>query len=414
MERSVIRILGACCATAMVMSVLSGTATAQDSCPDATDTSTVLTSDCLVDDNLRAAIEDALGESSGADITVGELAGLTTLKARRDGISDATGIEYATGLTHLDLRWNGLTRIDVSKNTELTHLLLGANEFAPYDHDDDEMTDDVFPVTGLDQLTKLRTISLYENELTSIDLTASTGLRHAYLWDSGLTSIDVEGLSELRHLWVNDNELTEITGLGDLTRLAVLKASENQFTSIDLSNNTGLGILELNDNQLAPYDHDDDVDTDEVFPVIGLDKLTGLSQLGLSDNALTSIDASSNTGLRGLYVNRNSLTSVDVSSLSKLGGLGLDDNELTSIDVSDLTSLAGLYLDDNALTSITGLGNLSGLQRLYLRNNALTSIDLAGLTSLHTIRLCGNPDLGADDVQNAPFRIGVGDCAGGL
>ncbi len=396
---------------AMVMSVLTGTAAAQAACPAATDTNDVLTSDCLVDNNLRAAIEQALNKSSGADITVGELAGLTKLTARRAGISDATGIEYATGLTHLDLRWNNLTSIDVSKNTSLTHLLLGANEFAPDEGDNNEQNTPVSPVTGLDQLTKLRTLSLYESELTSIDLTANTELRHAYLWDAGLTSIDVSGLDDLRHLRVDNNSLTAITGLDDLTRLVVLKATENDIASIDLSDNTSLGIIELTDNELAPYDHDDDEMTDDVFPITGLNWIRELKQLHLSNNGLTSIDASSNTDLIGLYLNNNSLTSVDVSSLTKLNGLGLDDNELTSIDVSDLTSLVGLYADNNSLTSITGLGNATKLVRLSLRKNSLTSLDLAGLNALRTLRLCGNSNLSVSNAH-AGLSYYVGSCGG--
>ena len=47
----------------------------------------------IPDANLRAAIESALGLSSGAPITEAALAGLTTLDASGEGVADLTGLE---------------------------------------------------------------------------------------------------------------------------------------------------------------------------------------------------------------------------------------------------------------------------------------------------------------------------------
>ena len=287
------RTVGVClCAMGLVLSVLAGVSGAQVSCPVAADTSTVLSSGCLPDANLRAAIERALGKSSGADITVGELAGLTELWASDAGISDATGIEYATGLTILNLMDNEITRIDVSKNVNLTGLSLRNNELAPYDHDDDPATDPVFPITGLDRLTRLK--------------------------------------------W-----------------------------------------------------------------------------LDLGDNGLTSIDVSDNTNLNVLLVNANELTEIDVSGLSKLDSLSLGGNELTSLDVSDLTSLRYLYLSRNRLTQITGLSNLSKLEILDVQSNRLTSFDFDGLDSLRWVAWCANP-IQAGNVHNRPSTVTAQFCGGGL
>ncbi len=355
------RILWACCTVMLVMSVLAGVAPAQVTCPGAADTSTVLTSDCLVDAGLRAAIEAALGKSPGDDITVGELQGLTTLDAPEREISDATGIEYATGLTFLVLSKNNLSSIDLTSNTALEEIGIGEND---------------------------------------------------------LTSIDVTGLDKVEILYLDDNDLTGITGLDDLTKLGYLKADGNDFESIDLSANTALYYISLDDNELGS--------------ITGLSNLTGLTELSLTDNMLTSVDASNSTRLTRLLLNRNSLTSVDVSDLSKLLTLGLDGNDLESIDVSDLTSLRGLYLDDNELgpydhdddemtddvSPITGLSNLGALKRLHLANNELTSLDLTGLVKLRWLRLCGNSDLYLSDITQEPSTPMVypslGPCSGGL
>ena len=62
----------------------------------------------IPDENLRAAIETALGKASGAAISEAEMAELTSLRAQYVGIKDLTGLEHATGLTELRLSYNDI------------------------------------------------------------------------------------------------------------------------------------------------------------------------------------------------------------------------------------------------------------------------------------------------------------------
>ena len=57
----------------------------------------------IPDVNLRAVIEDSLDKASGATITRAEMATLTRIDAQDANIHNLTGLEYATGLTHLYL-----------------------------------------------------------------------------------------------------------------------------------------------------------------------------------------------------------------------------------------------------------------------------------------------------------------------
>ena len=76
----------------------------------------------IPDPGLRAAIESKLGKSSGADITVGNMKGMTgTLNAYNRNISDITGIEYAVNIVGLWLDNNQISNIEaLSGLTNLT------------------------------------------------------------------------------------------------------------------------------------------------------------------------------------------------------------------------------------------------------------------------------------------------------
>ena len=72
--------------------------------------------------NLRAKIKAALGKAAGETITRTDMAMLTMLKAFKANISNLTGLEYATNLTHLYLEDNRIS--DLSALSGLSNLLV--------------------------------------------------------------------------------------------------------------------------------------------------------------------------------------------------------------------------------------------------------------------------------------------------
>jgi len=62
----------------------------------------------MPDAALRTAINQALGRNAMDALNVGEMAQLTSLNAAGLGISDLTGLQYASNLTYLDLRNNNI------------------------------------------------------------------------------------------------------------------------------------------------------------------------------------------------------------------------------------------------------------------------------------------------------------------
>jgi Leucine-rich repeat (LRR) protein len=301
--------------------------------------------------------------------TVRELKlGLNDVIAENLKIKDLTGIQDFTALTYLVLWNNQLTSIDVSANTALTSLLLANNQLTSID---------------ISANTALTQLDLNKNQLTSIDVSANKALTGLSLNQNQLTSIDVSANTALTSLLLANNQLNSIDVSAN-TVLTGLSLSQNQLTSIDVTANKTLTQLDLYQNQLTSID---------------VSANTALTGLFLYQNQLTSIDVSANKALTGLSLNQNQLTSIDVSANTVLTGLSLSQNQLTSIDVTANKTLTQLDLYQNQLTSIDVTAN-TALTSLSLSNNQLTSIDVSANTALTGLLLLNNQLTSIDVTAN--------------
>ena len=183
----------------------------------------------IPDANLRAAIADSLGKARGAPITREEMASLTRLEALNSNISDLTGLEFATGLTVLDLGY------EVVDNT-----IVNSNSIS-----------DITPLSGLTKLTKLSLSSNNISDISSLSsLTNLTMLDLAYNSISGITPLS--GLTKLAWLELSGNGISDITPLSGLTGLTNLYLRFNSISDISsLSSLTNLTVLWLRENNIS-------------------------------------------------------------------------------------------------------------------------------------------------------------------
>ncbi len=190
----------------------------------------------LPDQNLRAAIETALGKAKGDPITPSEMATLTDLVAKNANISDLTGLEFATNLTFLWLENNNITDISsVTGLTKLTRLDFGNNFIA-----------DISPVAGLDNLTSLW---LWDNSISDISsVTGLTNLTKLGLWGNSISDISPLvaniGLGSGDTVYVRGNPLSY---LSIHTHIPILK---NRGVKIEFDNQAHPALLKISgDNQ---------------------------------------------------------------------------------------------------------------------------------------------------------------------
>ena len=301
---------------------------------------------------------------------------LTRLFEHGAGISDLSGLEYATNLTRLGLEGNDIT--------------------------------DVSALAGLTNLTEL---SLFSNAITDISALAGlTRLTRLYLGLNNVTDISaLAGLTNLTVLSLVGNSVADISLLSGLTNLTELSLSDTNIPDLaalsDLSNLTHLRLIATNTADLSPLagltnltsvvlSHNKIVD---ISPLAGL---TNLTDLNFWENQIEDISALAGlTNLTRLGLGLNNITDISaLAGLTKLTELALNDNAITDISpLAGLTNLTWLNLAFNSVTDISALAGLTNLMELNLAGNHITDISaLSGLTNLQ------NPDLRANPLNDLP------------
>ena len=241
-------------------------------------------------------------------------------------IKSTTGIEKLTSLTDLSLYNNKLSSIDLSKNTALTDLDLSVNNISSID---------------LSKNTALKELNLNVNNINSIDLSKNTALKELNL--NNISSIDLSKNTALTSLSLYFDNLSNID-LSKNTSLTYLVLERSKISNIDLSKNTSLRYLVLSDNKISNID---------------LSKNTSLRYLNLSNN-ISSIDLSKNTALTRLYLNDNNISSIDLSKNTDLTELDLSSNNISSIklyDNFDISKLKGAIKNQNTYQTYLDLGS---------------------------------------------------------
>jgi len=214
-------------------------------------------------------------------------------------------------------------------------------------------------LTGIGAFTALTFLNCYNNQLTSLNVSANTALTHLWCYNNQLTSLNVSANTALTYLLCYSNQLTTLNVSAN-TSLLWLSCNNNQLTSLNVSANTALTQLWCSNNQLT---------------TLNVSANTALTSLWCSNNPLTGLNVSANTALTYLGCSCNSLTSLNVSANTALTQLDCYSNQLTSLDVTTNSALQNLYCYSNQLTTLNVSAN-SSLLWLSCSNNQLTSLNV--------------------------------------
>lgn len=265
----------------------------------------------IVDDNLRAVINQTLGQPLNSTITSSQMLQLTSLNAADRNIKNLSGLGSAKNLRKLYLNNNSIVNIKPLSNlSNLTELNLSNNK--------------IYDLIPLGKLTKLNNLNLSSNK---IDGLSSSSLSPLSSLDQ-LTTLDLSN-NEI----INETNITTLDPLRYLTKLSHLNLSNNRITDINpLSKlrNSNLNTLILDNNHLTN--------------VSVLSRgFSGLKELSLNNTGLTNLIGlreSELSGLKSLYLRNNGLTTIpDLYNLKNLALLDLSNNK-----ISDLSNINGRFL----------------------------------------------------------------------
>ncbi|CAM3578710.1 T9SS type A sorting domain-containing protein [Flavobacterium chungbukense] len=165
-------------------------------------------------------------------------------------------------------------------------------------------------------------------------------------------------ISYLTTLNVTKANITELTGIQDFTALTILNCSENALTTLDLSTNVNLKTLTVSKNQLKSINTSKNIALDyfagnnNLFTALDFSANTELSKIYITDNVLTSLNVSKNSKLTTLWCQRNKLPTLDISNNLALTEFVCERNELEALNVSKNTALISLSCSQNKIKSL--------------------------------------------------------------
>ena len=180
------------------------------------------------DDKFEQALID-LGYDDTLDdyVLTANISGVIKLDVGDKSISDLTGIEAFVALEELRLWDNSLTSLDVSKNTALKSLSLSRNKLTSLD---------------VTKNTALKSLSVTSNRLTSLDVSKNTALKELWCDFNQLTSLDVSNNTALTWLYCPSNRLTS---------LIMRNGATSQLYKFDATRNYSLNCIETLDPAYA-------------------------------------------------------------------------------------------------------------------------------------------------------------------
>ncbi|GAA3792018.1 hypothetical protein GCM10022271_25500 [Corallibacter vietnamensis] len=127
-------------------------------------------------------------------------------------------------------------------------------------------------------------------------------------------------IKTITHLNINNYSISDVTGIQDFELLTELSCSQNNLTTLDVSQNSNLTTLICVENALTS---------------LNVSQNTNLVSLQCTFNQLTTLDVSQNNNLVSLLCLYNSITALDVSQNSQLINLSCSYNQLTSLNIKN-------------------------------------------------------------------------------
>ena len=333
------------------------------------------------------------------------IATITMLDVSNSGIIDLKGIEGFKALTTLNCSGNQLKKLDLSKNTTIATLNCSNNSSLTCIKVADiataaswTTTKDAIASFSIDcTIYTLIPDAKFEDKLIalSIDRDGKNG------------KVATESIATVTSINLDSSSISNLTGIQDFVALTSLSLRNNQLTTLDVSKNVSLASLFCDSNRLTILDISKNVSLttfscfNNQLTTLDLSKNLALNYLDCSRNQLTTLDVSKNIALSLFQCTNNLLTTLDVSKNIVLGYFLCSNNQLTNLDVSNNVKLYQVWCQENKIKTLDFSKNPlltqvlcsnNNLVSLNIKNGKNTSIPITNSNN-GGVRFFNNPDL---------------------
>ena len=261
-------------------------------------------------------------------------------------------------------------------------------------------------ITDLGTYVYYVTQTLYEQE-SAPDTVILRVLGH--ISTSLLAALIQEGVDENGDSQINPNEaeivtsldvagygITDMTGIEIFYNLDTLYCGENDFASLDVSNNWKLKYLDCGGYPFI---------TVTSLQTLNISGCTGLTYLNCSSSKLTGLDLSSCTALTWLDCSYNSLTSLDLSANTRLEYLNCADNQLSCLDISNNTLIGS----GNGNNTKLDLGYMPSLTEVCVWTTPFPpsgmEINISGSPNLYFTENCSGCPTGREEIPDSKVLV---------
>lgn len=204
-------------------------------------------------------------------------------------------------------------------------------------------------LTGLEAFINITKLSCWENALTQINLSQNTKLVTLELINNEITSIDVSGNPDLEIFWLEGNALTEVD-VSNNTKLKNIALGLNEISALDISKNTALNVLTVEGNNLSSIDVSNNTELKQIwladnpdFEKVDFSKNSKLYNIGIYNTSITTLDLSNTAVSRLFILNNPNLEHLDLrngNNASMQGFLATNTPNLTCINADEIISQA--------------------------------------------------------------------------
>lgn len=342
----------------------------------------------IPDAELKACVNDALGQEPDADVTKAQLETLTTFECDALGITDVEGLTEAIAESEAETEAEGATDGAADAGTKVPSDDDATGEGADATADAPESTEESreatdhtstrdTPVTGTARATSGTIV---------VPDAAFKECINDFLDQAPNAEITEAQMASLTELNCDRGDISDITGIEFATSLPVLDISWNPVSDLTpVAALTNLKELQFRGTQVT-----------DLTPVSGL---TSLVKLDFNEGRVSDLTPIAGlTSLKKLVFSYNKVSDLSpLAELTNLDVLVFNFNQVSDLTpLSGLTKMRALTFGANHVADLTPLADMSHMTFLAFPKNRVAELSaLAGMTRLEEVRLQANrvPDL---------------------